>query len=56
MSVARQGYGLDILIDDPIADVRMEVAEQGYGLDKLVHDSYYKVKRLAKKQLRLQKK
>jgi len=30
------------------------VAQQGYGLDKLVHDSYYKVKRIAKKHLRLQ--
>lgn len=37
-AVAQQGYGLDILIDDPDEDVRAAVAQQGYGLSQLVND------------------
>ena len=37
-AVARQGYGLDTLINDKSACVRAMVASNGYGLDKLIHD------------------
>lgn len=43
-NVAKQGYGLDILIDDGNRDVRMTVAHQGYGLDKLINDDYWGVR------------
>lgn len=36
--IARQGYGLDVLINDESANVRYAVAEQGYGMDVLVND------------------
>ena len=36
--VPKQGYGLDILINDPEWYVRMEVAKQGYALDILIND------------------
>ena len=36
--VAKQGYALDRLVNDPAWEVRFEVAEQGYGLDVLVND------------------
>lgn len=42
--VAKQGYGLDILIDDNNRDVRMTVAHQGYGLNKLINDDYWGVR------------
>lgn len=44
MVAAKQGYGLDILIDDNNRDVRMTVAHQGYGLDKLINDDYWGVR------------
>ena len=42
--MAKQGYGLDILIDDNNRDVRMTVAHQGYCLDKLINDDYWGVR------------
>ena len=36
--VAKQGFCLDILINDKKSSVRYEVAKQGYGLDKLIND------------------
>ena len=42
---ARQGFGLDRLVDDICVDVRKEVACQGYGLDKLVDDKYLIVRK-----------
>ena len=35
---ARQGTGLDVLINDENVYVRAEVAEQRYGLDILIND------------------
>ena len=46
--IARQGYGLDELIDDEDYDVRCAVARQGYGLDKLVNDENCEVRDMAK--------
>ncbi len=43
-TVARQGYGLNILVHDEDRDVRYAVARQGYGLDILVHDKDYCVR------------
>lgn len=45
--VARQGFGLDKLINDDYWGVRAEIANQGYGLDKLIHDEEPKVRLLA---------
>ena len=39
-AIAKQGYGLDILINDEDERVREAVAEQGYGLDKLINDNH----------------
>lgn len=36
--VAKQGFGLDRLIDDPDPTVRVIVAGQGYDLDHLIND------------------
>ena len=36
--IAKQGYGLDVLINDEYCDVRTVVADQGYGLNILVND------------------
>lgn len=36
-AVARQGYGLDILVHDDVFTVRAAVASQGYALDVLVY-------------------
>lgn len=38
-AVAKQGYGLDVLVCDEHWLVRKAVAEQGYGLDILLHDN-----------------
>ena len=38
IAVAKQGYGLDKLVNDYHWLVRKAVAEQGYGLDKLIND------------------
>ena len=38
IEVAKQGYGLETLINDPEWEVRTAVALQGYGLDKLIND------------------
>ena len=37
-AVAKQGYGLDVLIHDKNWYVRAAVAKQGYGLNVLIHD------------------
>lgn len=42
--IARQGYGLDILINDKVWDVRTVVAIQGYRLDILINDEDYHVR------------
>lgn len=34
----KQGYGLDMLVDDESCFVREAVAKRGYGLDKLIND------------------
>ena len=49
MRVARQGYGLDILVNDPKASVREEVAKQRYGLDQLINDKSEAVRKWAMK-------
>ena len=36
--LAKQGYGLDVLVNDEDWCVREAVAEQGYGLDILITD------------------
>ena len=36
--IARQGYSLDILVNDEDWCIRCEVVKQGYGLDKLIND------------------
>jgi hypothetical protein len=53
--VARQGYGLALLIDDPDEDVRVEVAKHGFGLDKLKNDESEYVLAEVKLQLARQK-
>ena len=49
-SVARQGYALDILINDEDYCVRYAVAEQGYGLDVLINDYHYVVRKFIAEQ------
>jgi hypothetical protein len=51
-AVAKQGYGLDILINDRDSLVRLEVARQGYGLDKLINDEIFHVREIAAEKLR----
>ena len=41
---AEQGYGLDKLVHDEDADVRVAVAKQGYGLEQLVSDESWLVR------------
>ena len=46
--VAKQGYGLERLIDDDEDwRVRRAVAEQGYGLEKLIKDEIQYVREMA---------
>lgn len=45
-AVAKQGYGLDVLVSDKVAFIRSIVAEQGYGLDKLIDDENWFVRRV----------
>lgn len=49
--VAKQGFGLDRLIDDPDPTVRAIVAGQGYDLDHLINDPDENVRAAAEKQL-----
>lgn len=42
--LAKQGYKLDVLVNDTSNIVRREVAKQGYGLDVLVKDESYDVR------------
>lgn len=49
-TVAGQGYGLDILINDENWMVRQAVARQGYGLNKLVYDQAANVRIAVAKQ------
>ena len=43
-AVAEQGYGLDVLVNDPDGYVREAVAEQGYGLEILVNDPDWRIR------------
>ena len=47
----RQGYGLDVLINDSESCIRLLIAEQGYGLDILVNDENWAVCDEVKRQL-----
>ena len=49
--VAKQGFCLDILINDEDWAVRCEVARQGYGLDKLINDRNWDVQDMARQKL-----
>ena len=49
--VARQGFGLDKLINDKDWRVRCEVARQGYGLDILINDEDCDVRNTARQKL-----
>ena len=49
--VAKQGFGLHRLIDDPDPTVRAIVAGQGYDLDHLINDPDENVRAAAEKQL-----
>ena len=49
-AVAEQGYGLDILIHDEFASVRLAVVEQGYGLDILINDKIPWIRKAVAKQ------
>ena len=44
IEAARDGYGLDKLINDPDTLVRQTVAHQGYGLDILINDESWWVR------------
>ena len=46
---ARQGIGLEILVNDPDLNVRVEVAKRGYQLDKLINDTGLIVRVFAQK-------
>ena len=48
-TVARQGYGLNILVNDSDDNVREEVARQGYGLDILINDTNTYVRSIARR-------
>ena len=50
-AVARQGYGLNILVYDVDREVRIEVARQGYGLDILINDIDTYVRSVARRVL-----
>ena len=45
--MAKEGYGLDVLINDEAWGVRAKVAKQGYGLDVLINDEDYDVREAA---------
>lgn len=49
-AVARQGYGLEKLVNDRSPNVRVEVTKQGYGLDKLVDDKNWFVRKTVTEQ------
>ena len=49
-AVAKQGYGLDKLVNDDSWVVRRAVAEQGYGLDKLINDNDLNVRKTVAEQ------
>ena len=44
LRMAKEGYGLNILINDGDYDIRREVANQGYGLNILINDEDYDVR------------
>lgn len=52
MAVAKQGYGLDKLVNDETIGVRYYVAKRGYGLDKLINDENKDVREAAKAALK----
>lgn len=45
MAVAREGYRLNVMINDPHEVVRTEVAERGFGLDVLQYDDSWRVRK-----------
>jgi hypothetical protein len=49
--VAKQSYGLGLLVDDPDEDVRVEVAKHGFGLNTLKNDESRYVQAEVKLQL-----
>ena len=49
-TVAEQGYGLDVLINDKNWQVREAVTKQGYGLDVLINDKNWQVREAVAKQ------
>ena len=44
LKMAKEGYGLDVLIIDENDEVRTAVAKQGYGLDILINDENWYVR------------
>ena len=44
LKMAKEGYGLDVLINDEDYDVRIAVVKQGYGLDILINDKDWRVR------------
>ena len=51
LEMAKESYGLDVLINDEDCDVREAVVEQGYGLDVLINDEHWKVRTAVKNYL-----
>lgn len=51
--VVKQGYKLDVLIDDRDPRVRAQVAMYGSVLEKLANDSNAKVREIAKLNLKI---
>ena len=43
LEMAKQGYGLEVLINDEVWGIREAVAKQGYGLNVLINDEDYGV-------------
>ena len=43
LKMAKEGYGLDVLINDEVWGIREAVAKQGYGLNVLINDEDYGV-------------
>ena len=51
LEMAKQGYGLEVLINDEDWSVRTAVARQGYGLDVLINDENLYVQEAVKNYL-----
>ena len=50
LEMAKEGYGLNLLINDEDWRVRRAVARQGYGLDILINDKYCGVRKAVAEQ------